>query len=260
MKPNEILASVTMLSSIASDLMYWLQDERQQEPLFKRAELVLVRNSLGSLMNHIPDSLKLLPSEEMSDLSGQIKGYLEDLDNMLQNLDLKKSTYVLFDTEFVLSTEFHRTVYYTVFNALNLLRSFERAIGQTFHPSGYRGIKPKAGINNKNIESIYNDIQNEKLIKEGAFEDFKAIFTDAYLPGTWHRITFHFEPGKKSGIKPFVFDLIEFITGQKVEASTANKYFRVEGEKNEGKLVPHDDDKTKKGKLYRLILKKHPIT
>lgn len=257
MKPNEILEPVTMLSTVATDLQFWLSDEKKQTVRFNKIEMGLSVETSGYLLSQIPDSLKPLPPEDLSDLSYQIKYELESLTGMLQNLDLKKSTYVLHSTDFVLTPEFHRSVYLSVFNALNLLRSFDRALSRTFHPSGYIGLRRKENINDKHIECIYSDMKAEGLIKEGSLQDFKAVFSESFLPGTWNEITFHFSSSDKAGIKTFVFELIEEITGQLVTPSTANRYFRF----SDGtKINPNNRKKLHSSKLYFLIIEKNKAT
>ena len=255
MKPNEILEPVTMLSTVATDLQFWLSDEKKQTVRFNKIEVGLSVETSGYLLSQIPDSLKPLPPEDLSDLSYQIKYELESLTGMLQNLDLKKSTYVLHNTDFVLTPEFHRIVYLTVFNALNLLRSFDRALSRKFHPSGNIGLKSKETSKGL-LEKIYHSLESEGMIKQGNMLDFKAIFTDSYLPGTWQTIIFN----EKRGIRQFPFDLIEFITGKNVEPETVNKYFRINGGKKDGKFDSNDINKNQekkiiKGTLYRNLIK-----
>ncbi len=251
MKPTEILKPVTMLTSILSDVMFWLQEDTEQYARFKNIEFET--EQLSILMDCIPSSLKPLSALELYNLSGQVNGYLESLNNMIQNFDLKKYTYVLLDTEFVLSPEFHRKVYLSVFNALNLLRSFERAIAKSFHPSGNKGLKPKASLSNGDFEEIYNSILKLGLINQGTFEDFKAIFTDVYLPGTWNKITFPYTNKDKSGIKTFAFELVEEITGQLVQPTCINKYFSF----SDGSKTKTNNIKTNhRSKLYDLIFTK----
>ncbi len=253
MKPNEILEPVIKLSSITTDILFWLSDEK--EVRFQEIKDKLSLESSSYLMIQIPDSITQLSAVEITDLAFQIKEYMKRLTSMLKNLDSNKTAYVLYDTDFDLSSEFHRIVYLTVFNALNLLRSFDRDLSRTFHPSGNIGLKSKETSKGL-LEKIYHDLETEGLIYTGSLQDFKAIFSDSYLPGPWQTIIFN----EKRGIRQFPFDLIEFITGYNVEPETVNKYFRVNGGKKDGKFDSNDINKNQekkiiRGTLYRKLIK-----
>lgn len=274
MKPNEILEPVIKLSSITTDILFWLSDEK--ETRFKEIAQRLSSESLSYLMIQIPDSITQLSAVEITDLTFQIKEYMRGLTSKLNNLDSNKTAYVLKDTDFEftsefttefelefdrvlysfdISSKFHRIVYLTVFNALNLLRSFERALAQTLHESGYMGLKPKEAVKGM-IEKIYDELEHTGLINHGCLQDFKAIFTDSYLPGNWHMVVFH----DKRGIRQFPFDLIELVTGQNVGPETVNKYFRISGGRKDGRFDSNDVNKNQekkviKGTLYRSLIK-----
>ena len=161
MKPNEILEPVIKLSTLATDIQFWISDEKEER--FKEIKNKLSFDNSSYLMIQIPDSIAQLSAVEMTDLYFQINEDMGRLSRMLYNLDSNKPAYVLYDTDFDLSPEFHRIVYLSVFNALNLLRSFDRAFSQTFHPSGEIGLKLKETSNGL-LEKIYNDLETEGLI------------------------------------------------------------------------------------------------
>lgn len=228
MKPHEILAPVKLISSISNDRFFWWADEQERDNLFKMSELVSLRYSIGSLMDEIPECIQKMTKEELSDFSCQINSHLGILNRMLANLDIKKNTFLLTDafsdSEIILSPDFTRRAFLTIFNALNLLRSFDRAIKGTFHPSGEKGLKPKEATKGL-VETIYHRLESKGLIHEGSLRDFEAIFSDNHLPGTWKKITFLYSSKDKSGIKTFAFELVEEITGLKVQPNCINKYF-----------------------------------
>ena len=266
MKPNEILEPVIKLSTLATDIQFWISDEKEER--FKEIKNKLSLDNSSYLMIQIPDSIAQLSALEMTDLYFQINEDMGRLSRMQYNLDCNKPAFVLNDTDFGfksefdpvlylfdLSPEFHRIVYLSVFNALNLLRSFDRALSQTFHPSGEIGLKSKETSKGL-LEKIYHDLETEGLINTGSLQDFKAIFSDSYLPGTWQTIIFN----EKRGIRQFPFDLIEFITGHNVEPETVNKYFRINGGKKDGKFDSNDINKNQekkiiRGTLYRKLIK-----